>query len=261
VLQPDRLKATYASRYQKKYGKAPSKKQTAAYAREVEERSARFTLVGNILRGEGRARYDHFLRNGFPKYRGTGYFYERWRPGTGTVLVGLFVMFGGVAHYAALLLSHKRHKDFVDRYIKHARKMAWGDASGIAGIPGVNGNAGANGGSSGFESAAAQQEDEGMVQNYNRKQRRLQEKENKKAGKNPKAAKAAREKGVSTPVEAELTSGPVGAKKRVMAQNGKVLIVDSVGNVYVEEETEEGAMVELLLDVCSRKPTTTHLLC
>ena len=248
--QPDRLKASYVNRYKKKYdGKVPSKKQISLYAKEVEERSARFTLVGNILRGESRGRYDHFLRNGFPKYRGTGYFYERYRPGTGTVLIGLFIMFGGVAHYGALLLSHKRHKDFVDRYIKHARKMAWGDASGIAGIPGVNGNG--NGSASGYDSPAAQQEDEGMAQNWNRKARRMQEKENKRAGKNPKAAKAAREKGISTPVEAELTSGPVGAKKRVMAQNGKVLIVDSVGNVFVEEETEEGDAVELLLDVCN----------
>jgi hypothetical protein len=125
--------------------------------------------------------------------------------------------------------------------------MAWGDSSGIAGIPGTNGSAN---GATGFESAN-QQEDDGSVQNWNRKQRRLQEKENKKAGgKNPKAARAARDKGISTPVEAELTSGPVGAKKRVVAQNGKTLIVDSVGNVFVEEQTEEGDTIELLLDVC-----------
>jgi hypothetical protein len=201
--------------------------------------------VGEILRGDGRERYDYFLKNGFPKYKGTGYFYERYRPGTGTVLVGLFIVFGGVAHYGALFLTYKRHKEFVERYIKHARKMAWGDSSGIAGIPGSNGSAN---GATGFESAT-QPEDDGNAQAWNRKARRQQEKESKKAGKNPKAARAAREKGISTPVEAELTSGPVGAKKRVHAQNGKVLIVDSVGNVFVEEQTEEGDTIELLLDV------------
>jgi hypothetical protein len=185
------------------------------------------------------------MKNGFPKYRGTGYYYSRYRPGTGAVLVGLFIMLGGVAHYGALLLSHKRHKDFVDRYIKHARKMAWGDASGIAGIPGANGNGNANG----YEKPAAQDEDEGQSQAWNRKARRAQEKERQRTEKNPKAAKAAREKGISTPVEAELTSGPVGAKKRVQAQNGKVLIVDSVGNVFMEEHSAEGGTVELLLDV------------
>jgi hypothetical protein len=50
-------------------------------------------------------------------------------------------------------------------------------------------------------------------------------------------------------VEAELTSGPVGAKKRTVAENGKILIVDSVGNVYLEEQTEEGQTHEFLLDV------------
>jgi hypothetical protein len=198
------------------------------------------------MRGEGRERYDYFLKNGFPKWRGSGYYYSRYRPGTGTVLVGLFIMGGGVAHYCALLLSHKRHKDFVDRYIKHARKMAWGDSAGIPGIPGANDN---GNGAPGHESVTAQEQDDGQAQQWNRKQRRLQEKESKKSGKNPKVTKVTREKGISTPVDAELTSGPVGAKKRVVAQNGKILIVDSVGNVYVEEETEEGDKIELLLDV------------
>ena len=59
----------------------------------------------------------------------------------------------------------------------------------------------------------------------------------------------AKNEGVSTPIEAELTSGPVGAKKRTVAENGKILIVDSVGNVYLEEQTEEGQTHEFLLDV------------
>ncbi|KAL1304801.1 hypothetical protein AAFC00_003729 [Neodothiora populina] len=87
---------------------------------------------------------------------------------------------------------------------------------------------------------------------YNRKQKRQQERDNRKAAKNPKAARAAekaKSSGISTPVEAELTSGPVGTKKRTVAQNGKVLIVDSVGNVYLEESTAEGGTHEYLLDV------------
>ena len=66
---------------------------------------------------------------------------------------------------------------------------------------------------------------------------------------NPRLAEKAKNEGVSTPVEAELTSGPVGAKKRTVAENGKILIVDSVGNVYLEEQTEEGQTHEFLLDV------------
>jgi hypothetical protein len=79
------------------------------------------------------------------------------------------------------------------------------------------------------------------------------EKEKKKEGKAPvknaKAAEKAKTDGISTPKEAEITSGPVGAKKRTVAENGKVLIVDSVGNVFLEEETEEGDVQEFLLDV------------
>lgn len=26
-------------------------------------------------------RYDHFYKNGVPRWRGTGYYYSRWRPG------------------------------------------------------------------------------------------------------------------------------------------------------------------------------------
>jgi hypothetical protein len=47
---------------------------------------------------------------------------------------------------------------------------------------------------------------------------------------------------------------PVGAKKRTVAENGKVLIVDSVGNVFLEETTAEGVRKELLLDVSYSLP-------
>ena len=85
----------------------------------------------------------------------------------------------------------------------------------------------------------------------------MMEKEKRKESKQPiksaRAANKARVEGISTPQEAEVTSGPVGAKKRTRAENGKVLIVDSVGNVFLEEETEEGDTQEFLLDV------STHL--
>jgi hypothetical protein len=61
--------------------------------------------------------------------------------------------------------------------------------------------------------------------------------------------KSVRAAGISAPVEAAITSGPQGAKKRIVAENGKVLIVDSVGNVFLEEETEDGMKGEFLLDV------------
>ena len=75
------------------------------------------------------------------------------------------------------------------------------------------------------------------------------ERENKKdKDKNP--SKGVKRSGTSTPtpLESEREHGPQGAKKKVQASNGKVLIVDSEGNVYVEEVDDNGERVELLLD-------------
>ena len=236
--------------------KKPSQSEINRFNKEANARFERLSLVANILRGSERERYDHFLSNGFPAWRGTGYYYERFRPGLGTVLAGLFIFVGGGVHYAALYLSWKRQREFVERYIKHARRMAWGDEGGIGAIPGLGGDTGTNG-------SIAQQSipdsDESMQ--WNRKQKRAMEKEKKKESKAPvknaKAAEKAKTEGISTPQEAKITSGPVGAKKRTVAENGKILIVDSVGNVFLEEETEEGQRQEFLLDVgtpCSTKP-------
>ena len=225
--------------------KRPSQKEIDRFMKEASERYARFSVVAKILQGEGRERYDHFLKNGFPAWRGTGYYYSRFRPGLISVLLGLYLFVGGPLHYGAIYLSWKRQREFVERYIRHARKMAWGDETGIAGINGLN-NIGTSAPPQAFQQ---EQEEEPQAQVWNRRQKRLQAKEERKDAKKPKI-KNVRQKGISTPVEAELTSGPQGAKKRVVAQNGKVLIVDSVGNVYLEEETDEGEVHEYLLDVC-----------
>lgn len=230
--------------------KQPTQREIAAFNKEASARFARLSVVNTILTGPERERYDHFLSNGFPIWRGTGYYYQRFRPGLGSVLFGLFVVIGGGAHYVVLYLGWKKQREFVDRYIKHARRMAWGSESSINGIPGL----GANGSATPRTATpppAQDQEDE-QSQPWNRREKRAREKEARKANKGPKAARAvekAKSSGISTPVEAELISGPVGAKKRTVAENGKVLIVDSVGNVYLEEETEEGDTHEFLLDV------------
>ncbi|KAF2237642.1 hypothetical protein EV356DRAFT_441489 [Viridothelium virens] len=256
-LHPDKARQTFISSHSKTDKKSsgkgttvrkpPSQREITAFNKQAQERFARLGLVASILRGPGRERYDHFLKNGFPRWRGTGYYYSRYRPGLGSVLLGLFVVAGGGAHYGAMYISWKRQRDFVERYIRHARQMAWGDASGIQGVPGVDSDAIANGGTS--TPPTQQGEAGGEAMNWNRRQKRMAEKENRKATKSGKAVAKARSSGISTPQEAEVTSGPQGAKKRVVAENGKVLIVDSVGNVYLEEETEDGETHEYLLDV------------
>jgi len=233
--------------------KQPKQSELDKFNKKASARFERLSLVTNVLRGSERKRYDHFLNNGFPKWRGTGYYYERFRPGIGSVLIGLFVVIGGGGHYAALYVSWKRRREFVERYIKHARRMAWGDEGGIGAIPGLGGS---NSGTSTPQPRSGTPDMDESMQ-WNRKQKRAMEREKKKEGKAPvkssRLAQKAKEEGISTPVEAEITSGPVGAKKRTVAENGKVLIVDSVGNVFLEEETEEGDRAEFLLDVSARQ--------
>lgn len=226
----------------KKVSKPPSKREIDAFMKEATANYQRLSVIANVLKGPGRERYDHFLKNGFPKWRGTGYYYARFRPGLGSVMIGLLVVMGGGMHYFALVMSWKRRREFVQRYIRHARRTAWGDESGIQGIPGIDPGA--------TPPVNNQQWDEPSdeMAPMNRRQKRAMEKENRK-DKKVQAAKKARSSGISTPVEAELTSGPQGAKKRIVAENGKVLVVDSSGNVFLEEETDEGMKQEFLLDV------------
>jgi hypothetical protein len=232
--------------------KQPSKSEIDKFTKKASARFERLSLVVGVLRGAERKRYDHFLYNGFPKWRGTGYYYERFRPGLGTVMVGLFLFFGGLVHYVTLYMNYKNHREYVERFIKHARRTAWGEESGIANIPGL----GAGGQSNGSTPRSQTPDNSEESMQWNRKQKRAMERDKKKGGSNgaakhsnPRLAEKAKAEGVSTPVEAEITSGPVGAKKRTVAENGKILIVDSVGNVYLEEHTEEGATHEFLLDV------------
>ena len=214
--------------------KGPSESEVRKAVKAANERFARLGLVAKILRGPGRERYDHFLKNGFPKWRGTGYYYARYRPGLGAVLMGLFLFGGGAAHYAALYLSWKRQREFVDRYVRHARRAAWGDELGIKGIPPLDRSSSA--------SDVATDPNEATAPSMNRRQRRTQERETKK-GRGPKESPVVSSEG-TTP-----STGPTGERKRVVAENGKVLIVDSLGNVYLEEANKEGKSEEYLLDV------------
>ena len=224
--------------------KPPTESEVQTAVKKASERYARLGVVAEILKGSGRERYDFFLSSGFPKWRGTGYYYARFRPGLGTVLLGLFAFGGGLVHYAAMYLSWQRQKDYAERVIRDARRSAWGDESGIKRIPGIDG---ATTGATASAAASLAQENGAAV--LNRRQKRMQERENKK-DKDKKTSKGIKRSGTSTPthLDSEPDQGPQGAKKKVQAPNGKTLIVDSVGNVYVEEVDENGERAEFLLD-------------
>ncbi|KAI4209647.1 MAG: hypothetical protein LQ351_007447 [Letrouitia transgressa] len=217
--------------------KPPSEKEIREVVNKANDRYARLGVIAEILKGSGRERYDYFLAHGFPKWKGSGYYYNRFKPGLGTVLCGLFVLVGGLAHYVAMYLGWKRQKSFVEAYIRHARRAAWGDDSAIGAIPGVNGVA--------ANPYPATGQDDGPT-TLNRRQKRLQEKESRKE-KEGGRIKGSKKSTESTQAKADSTVRP-GARKRVQAENGKLLIVDSAGNVFLEEENENGQKEEYLLD-------------
>lgn len=231
--------------------KGPTQKEIDKFMKEATARYSRLGVIATLLKGSQRERYDHFLRHGFPKWRGTGYYYARYRPGLGTVLVGLFIVGGGVAHYYALKISYNGQRQFMEKYIKQARKSAWGNESGLAGISDIA--------TAPVEVPQPVEEEPDPYANLNRRQKREMEKQNKKdKSKTTSKPSAGRVLGTGESVPAVT---PQGQRRRVTAENGKSLLVDSVGNVFLveeimDEETGEVSTSEFLLDLDEiHKPT------
>jgi hypothetical protein len=167
-------------------------------------------------------------------------------------VLGAFLMGGGAVHYLILYMSWKKQKEFIERYIKFARETAWGGSL-AAGIPGVDTPP-----APAPAPAAADEDEDGPPQPLNRKQRRMQERETKKEEGRGAGKKARKAKGPSASASAsasrDASAAPTGVRKRVVAENGKILVVDSLGGVYLEEEDEEGEVQEFLLDVSPLPP-------
>ncbi|KAF7332082.1 RNA-dependent RNA polymerase [Mycena kentingensis (nom. inval.)] len=93
---------------------------------KIHERFARLGVVSAILRNkESRERYDFFYKNGVPRWRGTGYYYSRFRPGLGSVFVFLVIVTSGF-HYAVQHVNFRRDSDRIQTIIRDARLAAWG---------------------------------------------------------------------------------------------------------------------------------------
>lgn len=238
TLHPDKFKPSLP---QTPPGSPPRKLTRSAIAlqkKNAEERYSRLRLVYNILKGSERERYDHFLKNGFPRWRGTGYYYARFRPGLGSVLLGLFLFVGGFGHYAYLWLNTRQQRKFFENFINEARVSAWGQA-GVPGIVDIKEKVPTP------SPSATNTENEGP---RNRKERRFQK----------KAASSSSKKGTNTGDNSDTDSTPAQPQKlgsagvgrrKVISGNGKVLIVNSTGEVFLVEENEDGEEVELKLDI------------
>ncbi|PVV00775.1 hypothetical protein BB560_004831 [Smittium megazygosporum] len=91
--------------------------------KKANEKFARLTSVVNILRDSyKRKRYNFFRKNGVPVWRGTGYLYRRWRPGTITVLIGLGIFFS-LTQYMFMSLSYWRAQQRIKEFEEHQQKM------------------------------------------------------------------------------------------------------------------------------------------
>ncbi|TDL29572.1 DnaJ-domain-containing protein [Rickenella mellea] len=94
--------------------------------KSAHERFARLGVIAQILRSsEGRERYDFFYKNGVPKWRGTGYYYSRYRPGLGSVLSFLIILSSGL-QYVVQRLNYKNDLARIERFVGEARLAAWG---------------------------------------------------------------------------------------------------------------------------------------
>ncbi|KAG6873763.1 hypothetical protein C0995_011582 [Termitomyces sp. Mi166 len=96
------------------------------YVKDIHKRFARLGVVATILRNpESRKRYDFFYKNGVPKWRGTGYYYSRFRPGLGTVLMFLIILTSGL-HLLVQKMNYKRDLERIDKIRQQAKAAAWG---------------------------------------------------------------------------------------------------------------------------------------
>ncbi|KAI0686431.1 DnaJ-domain-containing protein [Cytidiella melzeri] len=91
------------------------------------DRFSRLGVIAKILRdGEARKRYDFFYKNGVPRWRGTGYYYSRFRPGLGTVFVFLTLLTSAL-QYVVQSINYKRDLQRVEKIVGQARSAAWGN--------------------------------------------------------------------------------------------------------------------------------------
>ncbi|KAK8442231.1 hypothetical protein ACI3LY_002005 [Candidozyma auris] len=96
--------------------------------KKAEERFQRLSLVGNILRSnELRRRYDYFYSKGFPKWKGTGYYYSRFRPGIVMTLLFLFFLISGF-HFIALKISRKQDFKRIVTMKEEVKAQAWNNS-------------------------------------------------------------------------------------------------------------------------------------
>ncbi|KAG4304909.1 hypothetical protein PORY_001584 [Pneumocystis oryctolagi] len=91
-----------------------------------QERFSRLKLITDILKNdESKKRYDFFYKNGFPKWKGNGYYYSRYRPSLIFVLL-ILIMISSTLQYIIARLNATRRRNRVKYYILSAIYAARG---------------------------------------------------------------------------------------------------------------------------------------
>lgn len=67
-----------------------------------------------------RERYNHFYKNGVPRWRGTGYYYARFRPGVTSVVLFIMVLVAGM-QYLAKWINFYQEKRKILQFVQDAR--------------------------------------------------------------------------------------------------------------------------------------------
>jgi hypothetical protein len=70
---------------------------------------------------ESRTRYDFYLKNGFPKWRGTGYLYNRYRPGLISAVIFLLAIASGT-QYIIGWVNYYRQKERLQYFLEEHQK-------------------------------------------------------------------------------------------------------------------------------------------
>ncbi|KAF9927141.1 hypothetical protein BGZ65_006925 [Modicella reniformis] len=93
---------------------------------KAHEKYARLSTIIAILRDDyKRERYNFFLKNGVPRWRGSAYLYRRHRPGIKSVLVFLFILLSGfqyLARYVGYVQERRRMSGMIEQYKEMQRE-------------------------------------------------------------------------------------------------------------------------------------------
>lgn len=96
--------------------------------KKAEETFQRLSVIGNILRDKRlKKRYDFFYAKGFPKWKKTGYYYTKYRPGLLLAFFFVFIIIG-IFHYVVLTISRKQDFKRVLSFKQEIKKQAWGNS-------------------------------------------------------------------------------------------------------------------------------------